>query len=213
MERGGTGSVSRTEANQNLSFMGTDPVTLTSNDTTAIWATKGTGHCFYTINNCLVGQPSQYGILTNFVYASEVFQLFNQQASGGLNYRSGNGNGWNGTSQTTNGWKKLFDNSMTIPVSNGGTGATTFTSGAALIGAGTGAVTTRAITNNTTATAVSGTNLTTCNTVNQHVAKRLNRSDNINAANTAYTTYMARAIAAGTTAPTSLTNGTIFLQY
>lgn len=40
----------------------------------------------------------------------------------------------------------------TLSVAKGGTGATTFTSGVALIGAGTGAVTTRSITNNTSAT-------------------------------------------------------------
>lgn len=39
----------------------------------------------------------------------------------------------------------------TVAVGHGGTGATTFTSGAALIGAGTDAVTTRSIVNNTTA--------------------------------------------------------------
>ena len=42
---------------------------------------------------------------------------------------------------------------------------------------------------------------------------RLGRSDNLAAANTSYSTYMARAIAAGTQAPSSLTNGCIFLVY
>lgn len=56
--------------------------------------------------------------------------------------------------------------SGTFSVSRGGTGATTFTSGAALIGNGTGAITTRSITNNTTATAVTtSTNLITANTL------------------------------------------------
>lgn len=58
----------------------------------------------------------------------------------------------------------------TLPVANGGTGAATLTSGAALIGNGTGAVTTRAITNNTTKgasgwTSANGTNLITANTL------------------------------------------------
>lgn len=57
----------------------------------------------------------------------------------------------------------------TLPVANGGTGATSFTSGRALIGSGTGAVTTRAITNNTSKTAVTGsTNLITANTLYYH---------------------------------------------
>lgn len=56
--------------------------------------------------------------------------------------------------------------SGTLGVARGGTGATTFTSGAALIGAGTGAVTTRAITNNTAVTYITyNTNLMTTNTL------------------------------------------------
>lgn len=58
----------------------------------------------------------------------------------------------------------------TLPVSHGGTGATTLTSGAALIGNGTGAVTTRAITNNKSKgasgwTSANGDNLITANTL------------------------------------------------
>ncbi len=104
-------------------------------------------------------------------------------------------------------------NSGTLGVARGGTGATTFTSGAALIGNGTGAVTTRAITNNTSATACSGTNIPTCNTVNQHVITRMNRSTNVNAADTSYTSFIARAIALNTAVPSSLTNGCITFVY
>ena len=54
----------------------------------------------------------------------------------------------------------------TIGVGYGGTGATSFTSGAALIGNGSGAIQTRAITNNGSATYISGsTNLITANTL------------------------------------------------
>lgn len=54
----------------------------------------------------------------------------------------------------------------TLPVAQGGTGATTFTSGALLIGNGTSAVSTRAITNNTSNTAAgTGTNIPTMNTL------------------------------------------------
>lgn len=96
-------------ANKNLTFIGTNPIASTANDTTANWAAQGTGHAFYSTNGYLNGQPSQYGVLVNFVYANEVFQLFNQQAYGGLNYRSGNSTGWDGTSQTTNSWRKIYD--------------------------------------------------------------------------------------------------------
>lgn len=56
-----------------------------------------------------------------------------------------------------------------LGVADGGTGAKTFTSGAALIGNGTGAFATRSITNNTSATAVTAsTNLITANTLYYH---------------------------------------------
>ena len=105
--------------------------------------------------------------------------------------------------------------SGTLGVEQGGTGATTFTSGRALIGAGTGAVTTRAITNNTAnTTAITGsTNLVTMNTLRY----ALNRTTGPGTADTNYGTYMMRAIAAGTsdlTAGTStLASGAIYLVY
>lgn len=40
-----------------------------------------------------------------------------------------------------------------------------------------------------------------------------NRSDKVSLANTSYTTYMARAVALVTSAPSSMTNGTIALVY
>lgn len=104
-------------------------------------------------------------------------------------------------------------NSGTLGVARGGTGATTFTSGAALIGAGTDAVTTRAITNNTSGAVASGTNLATCNTVNNHSVTRLNRTTSVNAADTSYTAHMARGIALNTAVPSSLTNGCVTFVY
>lgn len=103
--------------------------------------------------------------------------------------------------------------SGTLGVARGGTGVNTFASGAALIGNGTGAVTTRAITNNTSSAVATGTNLATCNTVNNHSANRLNRNNSVNAADTNYTTYMARGIALVTSAPTSMTNGCVAFVY
>lgn len=104
--------------------------------------------------------------------------------------------------------------SGTLGVANGGTGATTFTSGAALIGAGTGAVTTRSITNLTAKGAASAsTNLVTANTVVYHSQARMNRTTNVNAADTSYTTHMARGIALATSVPSSLTNGCVTFVY
>lgn len=103
----------------------------------------------------------------------------------------------------------------TLPVAQGGTGATTFTSGRALIGAGTGAVTTRAITNSTAATTAitASTNLVTMNTLRY----ALNRTTGPGTADTNYATAMMRAIKASTTDLTAgtseLTSGQIYLVY
>lgn len=103
--------------------------------------------------------------------------------------------------------------SGTLGVARGGTGATSFTTDHALIGNGTSAVKTRAITNNTSSAVASGTNLTTCNTVNNHVVNRQNRTNSVNAANTSYTTFMSRGIALNTAVPSSLTNGCATFVY
>lgn len=101
--------------------------------------------------------------------------------------------------------------SGTLGVVRGGTGATTFTSGAALIGAGTGAVTTRSITNNTaTSTSITAnTNLITANTLRYAI----NRTTSVAAADTNYSTYMARGAAILSATPSSMTNGTIAFVY
>lgn len=104
--------------------------------------------------------------------------------------------------------------SATLPVNKGGTGATTFTSGAALIGNGTGAVTTRAISNVTTnSTCAASTNLITANTLNYHVIKMLNRDTTVTGADTNYTSTKARGIDLLTYVPSSMINGAISLVY
>lgn len=103
----------------------------------------------------------------------------------------------------------------TLPVTNGGTGATSFSSGAALIGAGNGAITTRTIQNNLYNTdAISGsTSLVNMNTLKN----ALNRTTGPCTADANYSTPMMRAIKAGTTDLTAgtseLTSGTIYLVY
>ena len=101
--------------------------------------------------------------------------------------------------------------SGTLGVARGGTGATTFTSGAALVGAGTGVVTTRTIRNNTaTSGAVTAdTALITSNTLRYAV----NRTTSVAAADTGYTTYMARGIALVTAATNPSVNGAMTFTY
>lgn len=99
----------------------------------------------------------------------------------------------------------------TLTVAKGGTGATTFTSGAALIGAGTGAVTTRTIRNNTaTSGAVTAdTALITSNTLRYAI----NRTTSVAAADANYTTYMARGTSLNSAETTPTVNGTIAWTY
>lgn len=204
---GGTGAADRASGIYNLLYIGDNPITSTGNDTVANWIAKGNGYCFYSTANMITDQPSQYGILINYTYGSEVFQLWHCQPTGPLYIRAGNSSGWSGT------WKKLFDSSQTIPVANGGTGVKTLASGAVLIGNGTGAVQTRPITNNNSGASASGTNIPTCNTLNNHVQFWLNRGAAVHQANTGYTTYMARGIALVTSAPSSITNGCCAFVY
>lgn len=81
-------------------------------------------------------------------------------------------NGGTGATTAANARTNLgitYANIGTVGVANGGTGLTTLTSGYALIGNGTSAVSLRNITNNTTATAVTAsTNLITANTLYYH---------------------------------------------
>lgn len=98
-----------------------------------------------------------------------------------------------------------------IPVSRGGTGSTSLNAGYALIGNGTDAVGTRAITNLTsTASALTAnTNLITANTLRYIV----NRTGSVAAANTSYTTLMARGSSLHSAETTPSVNGAIAWQY
>lgn len=103
--------------------------------------------------------------------------------------------------------------SGTLPVNRGGTGAASFTANRAIISGSTttGAFTTRAITNNTSATsAITGsTNLLTMNTLKN----ALNRATGVAAADTGYTTYMARGTALVSSETTPTNNGQIAWVY
>lgn len=101
--------------------------------------------------------------------------------------------------------------SGTLPVARGGTGAATHTSGYALIGNGTSPVTGRAITNLTsTASALTAnTNLITANTLRY----MMNRTGSVAAANTSYTTLMARGSSLHSSETSPSVNGAIAWMY
>lgn len=107
-------------------------------------------------------------------------------------------------------------NSGTLGVARGGTGAASFTANSVVMSGAstTAALTTRAVTNNTSSTALAAnTNIPTNNTVYYGVNHRLNRTTAVNAADTAYTTCMARGMSlhAADTNPT--VNGAITWTY
>lgn len=106
---------------------------------------------------------------------------------------------------------EVADITGTMSVSKGGTGTTTFTSGTAIIGNGTDAFTTRSITNNTgTSDSISGsTNLITLNTLRYAI----NRTTSVAAADTNYSTYMARGMSLNSSEKTPTANGTIAWTY
>lgn len=90
-------------------------------------------------------KPSTYGIIVNFNPANgDLAQFYFTQASGAVYHRQGNGSGWFGNADDDNQilWRKFFDDSMTIPVANGGTGQTTLALARNAMGLGntTGAV-------------------------------------------------------------------------
>lgn len=88
-----------------VAFLGSNPVQSTADDTTDRWAVLGSGYAWYCEDGKLNDQPSTYGILLNYCYGSDVFQLWHCQNSGPLYARSGNAGGWSGS------WKKLIDSS------------------------------------------------------------------------------------------------------
>lgn len=103
IERGGTGGATRKVGFDNLAYLGESPIKTTATDTTANWSTQGTGYAWYATAGQLNNQPSTWGILINFVYSSEVFQIWNSQNSGPVYVRSGNASGWGQN------WTKLYD--------------------------------------------------------------------------------------------------------
>lgn len=139
---GGTGATNASDALANLGafrFLGNNVITSTDNDTSSNWGTLGSGYAFFTNNGLVNDQPSQWGIVVNFVTGSDIFQMWRVQISGPTYWRSGNVDGWYGT------WVKVYDTankptpsdigaaaashghnlqdlSGTLPITKGGTG-------------------------------------------------------------------------------------------
>lgn len=105
---GGTGATSRGQAINNLLYVGNNPITSTTNDTTANWAKYSNTVSFYTTAGYLVSQPQQYGLVLTIGAGDntqELHQIWSSQPHGDLWHRGGNGSSWSGT------WKKILDTS------------------------------------------------------------------------------------------------------
>ena len=88
-----------------VAFLGNQPISAVANDTTANWANLGSGYAWYSAGGLLNDQPAQYGFLLNYVYGSDVYQIWNTQSNGPMYTRSGNASGWGRS------WTKLIDSS------------------------------------------------------------------------------------------------------
>ena len=98
-----------------------------------------------------------------------------------------------------------------LPVANGGTGAATFASGYALIGAGTGAVTTRIIRDNTSTSDVMAYDIALI--TSRTLCYAINRATSVAATNTDYTALMARGSSLNSAETTPAVNGAIAWTY
>lgn len=102
ISRGGTGQTSRASAQSTLSYLGDNPITSTTNDTTTNWGALGHGVAFYSTAGYLTDQAQQYGLILNVPkqQSSEIFQLWHDQPSGNLRHRGGNASNWSGSWRT-----------------------------------------------------------------------------------------------------------------
>ena len=86
-----------------FTFLGTNPISSTSDDTTKNWSALETGYAWYNTTGLLINQPSQWGFVINYKYGSDIFQIWNTQGNGPMYYRCGNAGGWGKP------WTKILD--------------------------------------------------------------------------------------------------------
>lgn len=103
---GMTGAVT-IEASGGFKVLAQNATDGSANDTTAKWVELGPGYSFFSQDRQLVDQPQTYGFVVNYVYGSDVFQIWSSQNQGPIYYRTGNAGGW-GTS-----WRKFSQEVLT----------------------------------------------------------------------------------------------------
>ena len=98
-----SGGIANYIKSSGFTFLGTDPISSTSSDTTANWVSLGTGYAWYDTAGLLINQPSTWGFVINYKYGSDIFQIWNTQGNGPMYYRCGNAGGWGKP------WTKILD--------------------------------------------------------------------------------------------------------
>ena len=98
-----SGGIANYIKSSGFTFLGTDPISSMSSDTTANWVSLGTGYAWYDTDGLLINQPSTWGFVINYKHGSDIFQIWNTQNSGTMYYRSGNAGGWGKP------WTKILD--------------------------------------------------------------------------------------------------------
>lgn len=92
---GGTGANTRNNALYNLLFLGSNPISSTTQDTTLKWRDLGTGYTWFYTGGLMINQPYTYMFVINYVQGSDVFQIgCGQGSSNAIYFRSGNDGGW-----------------------------------------------------------------------------------------------------------------------
>ena len=116
--QGGTNASTRPVAFNNLTFIGTNPITTPSDDTPANWIALGSGYAWYSQNNALNNQPSQYGHLIQYNHpgSNELLQIFSVSPTGEMYYRKANTAGWQGRTNNGGTWVKISDSRNPLPV-------------------------------------------------------------------------------------------------
>lgn len=98
-----SGGIANYIKSSGFTFLGGEPISSTSSDTTANWSSLGTGYAWYGASGLLINQPSTWGFVINYKYGSDIFQIWNTQPSGPMYYRCGNAGGWRKP------WTKILD--------------------------------------------------------------------------------------------------------
>lgn len=76
--------------NKPMINLGENPTGGKSNDTWSFWTQKGTGYAFISLWDQVYGQPTQRGILLNYQFGNELYQLFHVQPNGDCYIRGAN---------------------------------------------------------------------------------------------------------------------------